>query len=50
MRQVHGDVRNGDKQAAFEYRSSATAGNPAAYDILKSIQGRTISIIVTKTW
>ena len=25
-------------------------GNPATFDVLKSLQGRTISIIVTKTW
>jgi hypothetical protein len=39
-----------DKAPAFEYRISTGGGNPAAYDILKSYQGRTISLILTKTW
>lgn len=39
-----------DRDPAFEYRISTGRGNPAAYDILKSYQGRTISLIVTKTW
>jgi len=39
-----------DKDPAFEYRISTGGGNPAAYDILKSYQGRTISLILTKTW
>jgi outer membrane receptor protein involved in Fe transport len=39
-----------DRQPAFEYRILALNGNPAAFDILKSAQGRTISLILTKTW
>jgi hypothetical protein len=39
-----------DKDPAFEYRISTGGGNPAAYDINKSYQGRTISLILTKTW
>jgi outer membrane receptor protein involved in Fe transport len=39
-----------DRDPAFEYRISTGGGNPAAYDILKSYQGRTISLILTKTW
>jgi hypothetical protein len=39
-----------DRMPAFQYRISTGGGNPAAMDILKSAQGRTISLIVTKTW
>jgi hypothetical protein len=39
-----------DKHPPFEYRISTGGGNPTAFDILKTNQGRTISIIVTKTW
>jgi len=39
-----------DRHPAFEYRISTGGGNPAAYDITKSLQGRMISLIVTKTW
>jgi outer membrane receptor protein involved in Fe transport len=39
-----------DKHAAFEYRTGTGGGNPAAMDILKPNQGRTISLILTKTW
>ena len=39
-----------DRDPAFEYRISTGGGNPAAYDITKSYQGRTISLILTKTW
>jgi outer membrane receptor protein involved in Fe transport len=39
-----------DRDPAFGYRIAAVGGNPAAFDILKSIQGRTISVILTKTW
>jgi len=39
-----------DKAPAFQYRTQAQGGNPAAYDILKSYTGRTISLILTKTW
>ena len=39
-----------DRHPAFEYRTSTGGGNPAAFDILKSDQGRTISFILTKTW
>ena len=37
-------------QPAFEYRISSNGGNAAAFDILKGLQGRTISLILTKTW
>jgi len=30
--------------------ASARGGNPAAFDISKSDQGRTIGLILTKTW
>jgi hypothetical protein len=33
-----------DKHAAFEYRTGTGGGNPAAMDILKPNNGRTISI------
>jgi len=39
-----------DKHAAFEYRTGTGGGNPAAMDILKPNNGRTISLILTKTW
>ena len=39
-----------DKHPAFEYRISTGGGNPAAFDITKGLQGRTVSVIVTKTW
>jgi outer membrane receptor protein involved in Fe transport len=39
-----------DRKPPFEYRILSLNGNPAAFDILKSIQGRTISLILTKTW
>jgi hypothetical protein len=39
-----------DTLPAFQYRISTGGGNPATFDILKSNQGRTISLILTKTW
>jgi len=39
-----------DKHPAFEYRIGTGGGNPAAMDILKPDNGRTISLILTKTW
>jgi iron complex outermembrane receptor protein len=39
-----------DKHPAYEYRVSTGGGNPVAFDLSKSNQGRTISVIVTKTW
>ncbi len=39
-----------DKTPPFEYRTSTGGGNPAAYDITKSLQGRTFNLIITKTW
>jgi hypothetical protein len=39
-----------DTLPAFQYRISTGGGNPAMFDILKSNQGRTISVILTKTW
>jgi len=39
-----------DRHPAFEYRIGTGAGNPAAFDISKSDSGRTIGLILTKTW
>jgi hypothetical protein len=39
-----------DKHPSYQYRISSGGGNPTAFDINQSDQGRTISIIVTKTW
>jgi hypothetical protein len=39
-----------DKHSPFGYRIGTGGGNPAAMDILKPDQGRTISLILTKTW
>ena len=39
-----------DKHPPFEYRPASTGGPPVAFDPLKSNQGRTISIILTKQW
>jgi outer membrane receptor protein involved in Fe transport len=39
-----------DKHSPFEYRTSTGGGNPSAFDITKSIQGRSFTLIVTKTW
>jgi hypothetical protein len=39
-----------DRHPAFEYRISTGAGNPAEFDISKSDAGRTIGLILTKTW
>ena len=39
-----------DKHPPFEYRPSTSGGPPLAFDPLKSDQGRTISLIVTKQW
>ena len=39
-----------DKLPAFEYRIGTGGGNPAAFDITKSDQGRTIGVVLTKTW
>jgi hypothetical protein len=39
-----------DKHSPFEYRIGTGGGNPAAMDILKPNNGRTISVILTKTW
>ena len=39
-----------DKHPPFEYRISTGGGNPAAFDILKDLAGRTYSLILTKTW
>ena len=39
-----------DKHPPFEYRIGTGGGNPAAFDITKSDQGRTVGLIVTKTW
>jgi hypothetical protein len=34
----------------FEYRIGTGGGNPAAFDIAQSDQGRTVGVILTKTW
>jgi len=39
-----------DKHPAYQYRVSTGGGNPTAFDIQQSDQGRTISLILTKTW
>jgi outer membrane receptor protein involved in Fe transport len=39
-----------DRHPAFEYRIGTGGGNPAAFDILKSDQGRTLTLIFTKQW
>jgi hypothetical protein len=39
-----------DKRAAYGYRISAGGGNPCTCDLLSSLQGRTMSIIITKEW
>ena len=39
-----------DRHPAFEYRISSGGGNPAAFDITKADTGRTVGIILTKTW
>ncbi len=39
-----------DRRSAYAYRISSGGGNPCTCDILSSIQGRTISLIVTKEW
>lgn len=39
-----------NKHPPFEYRTSTGGGNPAAFDILKDLSGRTWSVILTKTW
>jgi hypothetical protein len=39
-----------DRDPAFQYRISTGGGNPAAFDIQKSYAGRSISIILTKTF
>jgi len=39
-----------DRRSAYGYRIATGGGNPCACDILNSIRGRTISLIVTKEW
>ena len=39
-----------DKHPPFEYRIGTGGGNPTAFDISKSDQGRTFGLILTKTW
>ena len=39
-----------DRHPAFEYRIGTGGGNPAAFDILKSNQGRTMTLVLTKQW
>jgi hypothetical protein len=39
-----------DRHAPFQYRISTGGGNPATHDIFRSIQGRTLTLLVNKTW
>jgi outer membrane receptor protein involved in Fe transport len=39
-----------DRRASYGYRIGTGGGNPCTCDILSSLQGRTISLIVTKEW
>jgi len=39
-----------DRRSAYGYRIASGGGNPCTCDIQNSIQGRTISLIVTKEW
>jgi hypothetical protein len=39
-----------DRISAYAYRIATGGGNPCTCDIVNSIQGRTISLIVTKEW
>jgi iron complex outermembrane receptor protein len=39
-----------DRQAAYGYRIATGGGNPCTCDIINSLQGRTISLILTKEW
>ena len=39
-----------DKHAAFQYGPSNSGRTVAAFDVLKPNQGRTLSLLVTKTW
>jgi iron complex outermembrane receptor protein len=39
-----------DRRSAYAYRIATGGGNPCTCDILNSIQGRTISLILTKEW
>ena len=39
-----------DKHPAFQYRIGTGGGQPAAMDILKPNNGRSIALILTKTW
>jgi hypothetical protein len=39
-----------DQRSAYGYRISTGGGNPCTCDILNSLQGRTISLILTKEW
>jgi outer membrane receptor protein involved in Fe transport len=39
-----------DRRSAYGYRIASGGGNPCTCDIVNSLQGRTISLIVTKEW
>jgi outer membrane receptor protein involved in Fe transport len=39
-----------DRRSAYGYRIGTGGGNPCTCDLLNSIQGRTISLILTKEW
>jgi hypothetical protein len=39
-----------DRQGSYGYRISTGGGNPCTCDITKNLQGRTISLILTKEW
>jgi hypothetical protein len=39
-----------DRKSAYAYRISTGGGNPCTCDILNSLSGRQISLILTKEW
>jgi hypothetical protein len=39
-----------DRHGSYQYRTSTGGGNPCTCEINKSLQGRTVSVIVTKQW
>ena len=39
-----------NRHGQYQYRTSTGGGNPCTCDITKNLQGRTVSIIVTKEW
>jgi hypothetical protein len=39
-----------DRHSPYEYRIATGGGNPAGFDILKNIYGRSFQVRVQKTW